>query len=173
MILSFLNCRLIKQWGFIERLHLNIFASKLDPFFKLIHFCESYILKLFQHCYYVQRDSYGCKTWGFKILHSISLQFSLAKWIIAIWVDLFYIVFSSKNQAMHTNTLGFQSPPERVSIGTSSAFQTKEGNRSTSSQAGPSIYDCLFPNFLANATDFRLFFFFFSENFPSNDQFLC
>ena len=60
---------------------------------------------------------------------------------------------------MHTNTLGFQSPPETVSIGTSSAFQTKEGDRSTSSQAGPSIYDCLFPNYLANATDFRLFFF--------------
>ena len=61
---------------------------------------------------------------------------------------------------MHTNTLGFQSPPETVSIGTSSAFQTKEGNKSTSSQEGPSIYDCLFPNYLANATDFRLFYFF-------------
>ena len=171
MILSSSNCRHIKQWGFIERLHLNIFFfSKLDPFFKLIHFCESYIFKLFQHCYYVQRDLYGCKTWGLKILHCISFQLFLAKWIIATWVDLFHIVFSSKNQAMHTNTLGFQSPPETVSIG--SAFQTKEGDRSTSSQAGPCTSDCLSTNYLANATDFRLFFFFFSENFPLNDQFL-
>lgn len=83
-------------------------------------------------------------------------SFFLAKWIIAIWVDLFHIVFSSKNQAMHTNTLGFQSPPETFSIG--SAFQTKEGDRSTSSQAGPSISDCLSPNYLANATNFRLLF---------------